>query len=78
MANDLLRRCATAYGGSTRLADAVGANDADMRHWISGRRPTPQWVTEKLPQVLTERARALHEQATACEGMAAEVANLNP
>ena len=68
MTPDILRRCATAYGGSTRLADAVGAHDQDMRHYIAGRRDCPQWIVDKLPQVLAERAAELRAQAEACEG----------
>lgn len=78
MTPDILRRCATAYGGSTRLASAVGAHDQDMRHYIAGRRDCPQWIVDKLPQVLAERAAELRAQAAACDGVAAELANLNP
>ena len=78
MANDLLRRCAAAYGGSTRLADALGAHDQDMRHYIAGRREPPQWLLDKLPEVLSSRAAALRTQAAACETLATEAAKPTP
>jgi hypothetical protein len=49
-----------------------------MRHYIAGRRDCPQWIVDKLPQVLAERAAELRAQAAACDGVAAELANLNP
>lgn len=73
MSSDILRRCAAAYGGSTRLADALGAHDQDMRHWIAGRRTCPDWVWQQLPVVLAARAAERRREAQDCDTLAAEL-----
>lgn len=65
--SDLLRECAAAYGGTTRLSRAVGVDDSLMRRWLSGARPLPDWLPARLAEVLRDAAADRRAQAARCE-----------
>lgn len=71
-----LRLAASALGGSNPLARAVGANERDMRHWISGSRRCPDWLDEAVVAALACAAADHRARATECEQVARELVGM--
>jgi hypothetical protein len=73
----ILRAAGEALYGSdwqSPLARDLNVDGRTVRFWISGRRPVPDTIVERLPRIMRDAAAARRASAASIEALAATLA----